>query len=97
MSKSRKKRSPREPISRILPTIRKRALTAYAAAKRAGISVDAVQRFLNAERGLTLASVDRLADALDLTLCPEDPKPGEGTRRNTHAQGQLPHTESNGR
>jgi plasmid maintenance system antidote protein VapI len=53
--------------------IRERDLTAYSAAKRAGVSVDAVQRFINAERGLSLTTVDKLADALDLTLCPEDP------------------------
>lgn len=53
-------------------TIRKRGLTAYAAAKRSGVSVDAVQRFMNAERGLNLTTVDKLADALDLTLCPEE-------------------------
>ena len=61
------------PISRALrKTIRERDLTAYAAAKQAGVSVDAVQRFMNAERGLTLATVDKLADALELTLCPDD-------------------------
>jgi plasmid maintenance system antidote protein VapI len=49
-------------------------LTAYAAAKRAGVSVDAIQRFLNAERGLTLATVDKLAVALGLSLCPDDPQ-----------------------
>jgi hypothetical protein len=40
------------------------------------VSVDAVQRFLNEERGLTLATVDKLATALELTLCPED-KPAD--------------------
>ena len=74
MRKSRKRRSRRKPMSRALRlTIRKRDLTAYAAAKQAGVSVDAVQRFMNAERGLTLTTVDKLADALDLTLCSEDP------------------------
>jgi plasmid maintenance system antidote protein VapI len=65
----------REPISRALrKTIRKRELTAYAAAKQAGVSIDAVQRFLNEERGLTLATVDKLADALDLSLCTDNNK-----------------------
>jgi transcriptional regulator with XRE-family HTH domain len=50
-------------------TIREQGLTAYATAKLAGCSVDAVQRFLNNERGLNLATVDKIADALDLTLC----------------------------
>jgi plasmid maintenance system antidote protein VapI len=74
MSKRGKRLTPGKPISRALrQTIRKRDLTAYAAAKQAGVSVDAVQRFMNAERGLTLTTVDKLADALDLTLCSEDP------------------------
>jgi len=69
MNKTKK----RPPISRTLrDTIRKQGLTAYGAAKRAGVSVDAVQRFMNAERGLNLATVDKLADALELTLCPDD-------------------------
>ncbi len=73
MSKPRKKKARREPISRALRMcIRERALTAYATAKQAGVSVDAVQRFLNAERGLTLATVDKIADALELTLCSND-------------------------
>jgi plasmid maintenance system antidote protein VapI len=77
MPKAKKKRSQREPISKALrQTIRERDLTAYSAAKRAGVSADAVQRFMNAKRGLTLATVDKLADALELTLCrngaPED-------------------------
>lgn len=80
MSKAKKRRARRQPISRALrKTIRERDLTAYATAKEAGVSVDAVQRFMNAERGLTLATVDKLADALDLTLCPDDPPQGEGT------------------
>jgi plasmid maintenance system antidote protein VapI len=69
------------PISRALrDTIRERGLTAYATAQRAGVSVDAVQRFLNRERGLTLATVDKLSAALELTLCTEDPPTGRGTR-----------------
>ena len=52
-----------------------RGLTAYAAAKRSGVSVDAVQRFLKEERGLTLSTVDKLADALGLSLCPDDSRP----------------------
>jgi plasmid maintenance system antidote protein VapI len=50
-----------------------RGLTAYAAAKQSGVSVDAIQRFLNEQRGLTLATVDKLADSLGLTLCPNEP------------------------
>ena len=80
MSKAKANRGRRGPISRALcKTIRERDLTAYAAAKRAGVSVDAVQRFMNAERGLTLATVDKLADVLALTLSPEDSPQVEGT------------------
>jgi transcriptional regulator with XRE-family HTH domain len=74
MSKSRKKKRP--PISGALrETIEERGLTAYAAAKKAGVSVDAVQRFMNDERGLTLKTVDKIAIALDLTLCPDESSP----------------------
>lgn len=63
------------PVSKGLrEAISERGLTAYAAAKRAGVSVDAIQRFLKDERGLTLATVDKLADALGLSLCPDDDK-----------------------
>ncbi len=54
--------------------ISEQGLTAYAAAKRAGVSVDAIQRFLNEQRGLTLSTVDKLADSLGLTLCSNEPK-----------------------
>jgi plasmid maintenance system antidote protein VapI len=61
------------PVSKGLrEAINERGLTAYAAAKQSGVSVDAIQRFLKEERGLTLATVDKLADALGLMLCPED-------------------------
>lgn len=56
----------------IREAIRAQELTAYAVAKRAGVSVDAVQRFLNGERGLTLATVDKVAVALGLELRPRD-------------------------
>jgi plasmid maintenance system antidote protein VapI len=63
----------RGPVSEALrEEIRDRGLTAYAAAKRSGASVDAIRRFLNGERGLTLATVDKLAASLDLKLCPEE-------------------------
>lgn len=61
------------PVSRGLrEAIVERRLTAYAAAKRAGVSVDAIQRFLKDERGLTLSTVDKLAQSLGLALCPDD-------------------------
>jgi plasmid maintenance system antidote protein VapI len=73
MANAKRKGPRKKPVSSSLrKTIRERELTAYATAKRAGVSVDAVQRFLNSERGLTLATVDKLADALELTLCPDE-------------------------
>lgn len=41
--------------------------------------MDAVQRFLNHQRGLTLATVDKLTTALKLTLCPDEPATDAGT------------------
>jgi plasmid maintenance system antidote protein VapI len=73
MSKDRTGPAKGGPVSTALRNaIRDEGLTAYAAAKRAGVSVDAVQRFLNQRRGLTLATVDKLAAAMRLTLCPDD-------------------------
>jgi plasmid maintenance system antidote protein VapI len=47
------------PVSHALrEAIHDQGLTAYALAKQAEVSVDAVQRFLNEERGLSLATVD---------------------------------------
>jgi plasmid maintenance system antidote protein VapI len=70
MASEHKKSHPKKPVSRILrKVIREKGLTAYATAKQAGVSVDAVQRFLKEQRGLTLETVDKLAGALDLTLC----------------------------
>jgi plasmid maintenance system antidote protein VapI len=71
---SKKSGVSKAPISRALRnTIRERGLTAYGAAKKAGVSVDAVQRFLNHQRGLTLATVDKLTAALELKLCSDEP------------------------
>lgn len=69
----KKSRVKNQPISRELrASIRKRGLTAYAAAKQAGVSVDAVQRFMKDERGLNLNTVDKIANSLDLTLCDDE-------------------------
>jgi plasmid maintenance system antidote protein VapI len=77
---ARKKKSCSKPtVSEALrDTIRQKGLAAYATAKQSGVSVDAVQRFLNAERGLTLGTVDKLAGSLGLTLCPDEPSKGGG-------------------
>jgi plasmid maintenance system antidote protein VapI len=73
MSDPKIERDDEGPISKGLKeAISERGLTAYAAAKQAGVSVDAVQRFLNEERGLNLTTADKLADALGLSLCPDE-------------------------
>jgi plasmid maintenance system antidote protein VapI len=60
----------KSPISGgLLRILRMRRLTAYGVAKKAGVSTDAVQRFMNSERGLSLTTVDKLAHALGLKLC----------------------------
>jgi plasmid maintenance system antidote protein VapI len=75
MSAEKYDREPEGPVSKGLrEAIHGRGWTAYGAAKQSGVSVDAVQRFLKEERGLNLTTVDRLADALGLTLCPDDAK-----------------------
>src|SRR4051812_42961570 len=79
MGTSKKKTAPKPTVSGVLrETIREKGLTAYAAAKKSGVSVDAVQRFLKDERGLTLGTVDKLAGSLGLTLCPDDKPAGGG-------------------
>ena len=77
MSAEKIERGEEGPVSKGLrEAIQGRGWTAYAVAKQSGASVDAVQRFLKEERGLNLATVDKLADALGLTLRPRDAPPG---------------------
>jgi plasmid maintenance system antidote protein VapI len=77
MAKMNKKNSQRKPVSHVLrKAIKESGRTAYATAKKAGVSVDAAQRFIKDERGLTLETVDKLAGSLELTLC-EDEAPKE--------------------
>lgn len=47
--------------------------TAYVVAKDAGVSVDAVQRFLSGERDLRLETADKIAAALGLRLAKVEP------------------------
>lgn len=46
-----------------------RNLTAYALGKMTGVSAVTIQRFLTGERGLALATADKLARALGLVVC----------------------------
>ena len=62
--------------------IRGRGLTAYALAKMAEVRPHVVQRFLNGERGLSLATADKLAGVLGLELTPRRHQSGDtGPRR----------------
>jgi transcriptional regulator with XRE-family HTH domain len=71
---SRKKSPPPSPIAGVIKaTIRERGLTAYRVSKMSGVTIDSIQRFLNGERGLSLASADKLAHALGLELRPVAP------------------------
>jgi transcriptional regulator with XRE-family HTH domain len=48
--------------------IHRRGLTAFSIARDAGLEASVVSRFLSRERGLTLASLDAIADAIGLRL-----------------------------
>lgn len=60
-------------------TIRRRGLTAYRLAKQTGVSVDAIQRFINGERGLRLDTFDVLCAALGLELVEPRPRRRRGS------------------
>lgn len=57
--------APSEVLKRIISD---RGLTAYKVAKDAEVSEDAVRRFLNGERGLTIATFDAICKSLGLEL-----------------------------
>ncbi len=48
--------------------IHRRELTASTLAHRSNVSVDSIQRFLNGERGLRLATLEKLCADMGLTL-----------------------------
>lgn len=57
--------------------IRARGLTAYGLARDIGTAPSVLSRFLSGQRGLSLETFDRLAQALDLRLvaAPRPPRP----------------------
>lgn len=59
--------------------VRARGLSAFAVAKAADVSPSVVTRFVNGERGMNTATLDRVADALGLEL--------RETRRGRSAPG----------
>jgi transcriptional regulator with XRE-family HTH domain len=67
----------------------------YALAGCAGISDSALRRFLSGERGFTLASLDKLADALGLEIVigvQKLPRPGRGGRSPTKGVHMIAQT-----
>jgi DNA-binding phage protein len=68
-------------------TITTRRLTAYAVAKAAGVDIRVVQRFLDAERDLRLATADKIARALGLRLVEAAPRRAPGRARPKTAAG----------
>lgn len=63
-------------------TIRQRGLTAYRLSKQTGVSVDAIQRFINGERGLRLDTFDALCAALGLELSEPRPRQRRGAKES---------------
>jgi plasmid maintenance system antidote protein VapI len=58
----------------LLRTIRERELTCYRLGQMTGVSAVVWQRFVNGERGLSLKTAEKLAEALGLELVPKDQK-----------------------
>lgn len=73
-SKPRPKPRPLSIGERIKATIQEREMSAYAVAKAAGINTAVVLRFLSGERSISLATAEKMAEALDLELVARTPK-----------------------
>ena len=66
---ARPKPKPADTLSdRIRAVIQSRRLSAYAVGKESGLNASIVSKFIARERGLTLASAERIASALGLVL-----------------------------
>jgi hypothetical protein len=81
-------RKPETTLSDQLRDIIRRKPSAYAVAKAAGVDTAVVQRFLDAERGLTTASIDKIARALGLRLV----ETGRGAVPDARPRGRRPAT-----
>jgi transcriptional regulator with XRE-family HTH domain len=66
---SNQEKQPETISDQLRAIIKARGLTAYALAKLSGVNTGVIQRFINEERDIRLASVDKLATALGLRLC----------------------------
>lgn len=69
MGVKRPKRPASETLEGIIKArIKSLELSAYAVAKRSGVNAVVIQRFLNGERGMNLATADKVCKALELVL-----------------------------
>ena len=59
----------------LLRIIRERGITSYALAKQSGVKSHIISRWIKGERGLTLATAEKLIAALDLILTEREAKP----------------------
>jgi hypothetical protein len=61
--------------------IRNAGESVYAVSKGSGVPQSVLSRFVNGERGLSLESVDRLAEYLELELQPKRASPRKPAKR----------------
>lgn len=72
---AKKKSDDREPISSaVRQAIERSGLTRYQISQATGIDQGALSRFIHTERGLTTASLDKLAPLLGLRIVVDPPK-----------------------
>lgn len=58
----------------IRKAINNSGMTRYAISKATGVGQDVLSRFMSRERGMELATLDRLADFLDLNIVVGEPR-----------------------
>ncbi len=85
-------RGPETLARKLRSVIEERGMTAFRLGKDSGVDAGVIQRFLNRERGLTLATVEKLAEVLGLRLVEGGPGPGRprgrGRPRAVTAKGE---------
>ena len=80
MMKRKAKKSRGRITRQVRAAIRASGLSQADLCRRAGLEEAALSRFLSEKTGLTLASVDRLAEVLDLDLVSRKPSKRKGRR-----------------
>ncbi len=82
MTKRRGRKSTKPVSQGLAQAIKESGLSPYKIAMQAGINPSIITRFLNGERGISLATADRIAAVLGLELrrIPQDP-PARTTER----------------